>query len=252
MPAVPPTPRVKLRSSSRRVPRQRAGAGGAVLEAEPEPEMRLSRAILVMLLLHIVAIGGFAAFSLIKERNPAPAPAGGVVEAEDSQLSAAPGGKTTARKPDADAQRPNVHVVRPGETLTQIANATGVSPQALAAANAPTNLSNGLHTGQELKLPAPGAGPRATPKPTGAAADALALIEGPAADGGHNSPHLPADSGRTYIVGKGDTPISIAHKLKVSQDALLKLNQIDDPKKLKPGQKLRVPVATPPKIVARH
>jgi LysM repeat protein len=33
----------------------------------------------------------------------------------------------------------------------------------------------------------------------------------------------------------------IAQKFKVSNEALLKLNHIDDPKKLKPGQKLRIP-----------
>ncbi len=249
MSAVPPTPRVKLRTSSRRVPRQRVAAGGAVLEADPEPNMPLSRAILVMLLLHIVAIGGWCAFSLIKERNPAPHNTpGAVVEAEDSQL---PATGANPHKADPVALRPNIHVVRPGETLTRIANESGVSLEALVAANSPANVANGLHPGQELKLP--GSAPAATPRPSGAAADALELIEGPAPKGSAATAnaHLPPDSGKVYTVGKGETPISIAHKLKVSYDALLKLNQIDDPKKLKPGQKLRVPAQTP-KIAARH
>ena len=215
------------------------------MKADPEPEMRLSRALLVMLLMHIVVIGGIVAFSLIKERNPAPASPSHPLEAEDTSSPAG----ATARK--ADAGRPNIHVVRPGETLTRIANETGVSLAALVAANSATNVTSGLHPGQELKLPLAGSAP-GTPRPNGAAADALELIEGPAAAGAAlagggdaaRSAHLPADSGKTYIVGKGETPISIAHKLRVSYDALVKLNGIDDPKKLKPGQKLKVPVST--------
>jgi N-acetylmuramoyl-L-alanine amidase len=218
------------------------------MKADPEPEMRLSRALLVMLLMHIVVIGGIVAFSLIKERNPAPADPSHPVEAEDAPLPATAGGSTTHK---ADTGRPNIHVVRPGETLTRIANETGVSLAALVAANSPANVTSGLHPGQELKLPSAGSS-AATPRPSGAAADALELIEGPAAAGGAmaaggegaRNAHLPADSGKTYIVGKGETPISIAHKLRVSYDALLKLNGIDDPKKLKPGQKLKVPVST--------
>ena len=53
--------------------------------------------------------------------------------------------------------------------------------------------------------------------------------------------HLPGDSGKTYTVGKGESPYMIAQKFKVSYDALIRLNHIDDPKKLKPGQKLRIP-----------
>jgi LysM repeat protein len=242
---------VKLRSAARRLPRPRIGPGGTMMAADPEPQMRLSRALLVMLLMHIVVIGGIVAFSVIKERNPAqPAAQSAAVEAEDSQLATP--GVATIHKADAGALRPNIHVVRQGETLTRIANESGVTLDALVAANSANNVTAGLHPGEELKLPNSRA-PAATPKPSGAAADALALIEGPEAAAGDVSSgdaarkaHLPADSGKTYIVGKGETPISIAHKLKVSYDALLKLNGIDDPKKLKPGQKLRIPVSPKP------
>ena len=50
------------------------------------------------------------------------------------------------------------------------------------------------------------------------------------------------DSGTTYTVVKGDNPVSISKRLRVSQEELLKLNKIDDPKKLRIGQKLHVPV----------
>ena len=52
------------------------------------------------------------------------------------------------------------------------------------------------------------------------------------------------DSGQLYTVVKGDNPVTIAHKLHVNYDELLKINKIEDPKKLKIGQKLRIPAKT--------
>ena len=49
------------------------------------------------------------------------------------------------------------------------------------------------------------------------------------------------DSGTTYTVVKGDNPVSISRRFRVSQEDLLKLNKIDDPKKLRIGLKLKVP-----------
>src|SRR5207244_13606802 len=53
-----------------------------------------------------------------------------------------------------------------------------------------------------------------------------------------------SDSGKTYVVAKGDNPVTIAKKFKVSYDDLLALNHIDDPRKLKIGQKLLIPEKT--------
>jgi len=50
------------------------------------------------------------------------------------------------------------------------------------------------------------------------------------------------DSGTFYTVSKGDNPVAIAKKLRVGYDDLLKLNRIEDPKKLRIGQKLHVPM----------
>jgi LysM repeat protein len=48
-------------------------------------------------------------------------------------------------------------------------------------------------------------------------------------------------SGKTYVVKKGDNPVTIAKKLKVSYSDLIGLNHIEDPRKLHIGQKLLVP-----------
>src|SRR5205823_14318900 len=58
-----------------------------------------------------------------------------------------------------------------------------------------------------------------------------------------NEPHAntPASSGKTYIVKKGDNPVTVARKLNVSYDQLIGLNHIEDPRKLRIGQKLLIP-----------
>ena len=51
------------------------------------------------------------------------------------------------------------------------------------------------------------------------------------------------DSGKMYTVAQGDKLATIAKKLHVGYDDLLKINKIDDPKKLlRIGQKLHIPV----------
>ena len=55
----------------------------------------------------------------------------------------------------------------------------------------------------------------------------------------------------TYTVVRGDTPVSIARKLHVGYDDLLRLNKIEDPKKLRIGIKLKVPVRHPAATVAQ-
>ena len=49
----------------------------------------------------------------------------------------------------------------------------------------------------------------------------------------------------SVTVGKGDSLAKIAKKAGVSVDDLIKANKLDDPYKLKPGQKLRLPGAAP-------
>jgi murein DD-endopeptidase MepM/ murein hydrolase activator NlpD len=51
-------------------------------------------------------------------------------------------------------------------------------------------------------------------------------------------------------VKKGDNPVGIAKKLKVSYNDLIALNHIDDPRKLQIGQKLLVPDAAKPKTTS--
>ena len=122
--------------------------------------MKLSRALLIVLLLHVVAVAGIIAFNAIKSRQG---------------LSAIP--STSAVKPSSS-------------------------------------------THEEAK-----ATPALSPKPAKKVKTNDSIPEG----------------AKMYTVAKGDNPVNIAKKFKVSYDDLLAANQIEDPHKLKIGQKLIIP-----------
>jgi len=145
--------RKKLRATAVRRPLRIAADYGDIAE----PSMRLSRALLIVLLLHVVAVAGIIAFNAIKTHQ--------------------------ASLPSS-----------PSSTMIGVASA-------------------------ETR-------PQTTPVAQKISAKTLIKV---------------SDSGKTYIVAKGDNPVTIAKKFKVSYDDLLALNHIDDPRKLKIGQKLSIP-----------
>jgi LysM repeat protein len=152
--------RKKLRATAVRRP-LRIGATAAEYGDLAEPSMKLSRALLIVLLLHVVAVAGIIAFNAIKTRQ--------------ASVSSAP-----------------------SQTTIGIAS-DDTKPQA--------------------PVPNPSALPKSAMK----------------------APAKVSDSGKVYVVAKGDNPVTIAKKFKVSYDDLLALNHIDDPRKLKIGQKLLIP-----------
>ena len=164
----------KLRASAVRKPLRIAAA--ADYEEMAEPNMKLSRALLIVLVLHVVAVSGIIAFNAIKTRQG---------PARSASLS----------------------------TATSSHGNTVSAATELVAKSA---LSPGKTSAREERKPE-----RA--KAAGA-----------------------ADSGKVYIVAKGDKPAAIAKKLKVPYDDLLAINHIDDPHKLRIGQKLVIP-SKPPK-----
>jgi LysM repeat protein len=111
--------------------------------------------------------------------------------------------------------------VKSGDTIARIAASYGVGAPALIDLNDLRD-TGGIHVGEELKLPAGATPPDAQPETP--------------------KPIAVRDSGNVYTVVHGDTPVSIARKLHVVYDDLIRLNKIDDPRKLKIGLKLKVPV----------
>ena len=167
-----------LAATARRVS---AASAGMEFDGIPEPNMKLSRALLIVLLLHVVAVSGIIAFNAIKTR-------------EHSFVL------------PISAETEN----RPMETAAAADQTVNEKPRTATAEN-----ENARHTDV---------------KPSH-----LPVKE--------EHPKKVSSSGQTYVVKKGDNPVTIAKKLKVSYSDLLALNHIGDPRKLRIGQKLLVPDA---------
>lgn len=248
------------RAARRIVPRKRIHARVASsreevddYESESEPSMKLSQAFLVVLALHILAVGGIYGFNKLKESSAKP------VAAKTESAPAAPPVSEKAQEPaPAAAQATGVaaetYTVVAGDTLRKIATKFKTSVEALEKANNLTAASI-IRTGQVLVVgkasaaaaPAPAASnpaPSVVAKPAPQQPVAAPIASTPKTAAPEPKPVAKVESsssGQTYVVAKGDNPYSIAKKFKVTQDALMKANKIDDPRKLQIGQKLVIP-----------
>lgn len=210
-----------------------------------EPQTRFSVALGVVAMLHIVAVGGIYAFNTIKTNRkaaetavqvgkPATAPVPGtaapaqaarpVVAPVAAKPEPAPAKSLpVAAAPSVPAAQPGagrVHLVKAGETVAKLAALYGVGVEDIEEANGAKTVAI-LKPGQSVTIPRKGAPKKVEEAPKVAAAAKPA--------------------GKSYVVAKGDNPVSIAKKLGVRSEELLKLNGIEDPKKLKIGQTLQVP-----------
>ena len=107
------------------------------------------------------------------------------------------------------------YAVQQGDTLGSIARRFGTTVQALVALNNLANADN-IIVGQVLKLP------------SGASVQAGAT--------------QPAQSqGKTYVIQRGDTLLSIARQYGLTVQQLAAANNISDPDRIFPGQTLVIP-----------
>jgi LysM repeat protein len=168
-------------------------AATADCEEMAEPNMKLSRALLIVLVLHVVAVSGIIAFNAIKTRQ--------------TPASVSPRAATNSTPPVRLTTKPD--------------NSSSYAATA--------QKENGRH--DEAKLShSPVKQIAKEDRKTDHAKSSEAMTS--------------ADSAKVYVVAKGDNPVTIAKKLKVSYDDLLALNHIDDPRKLQIGQKLLIPSKT--------
>jgi LysM repeat protein len=140
-----------------------------------EPNMKLSRALLIVLVLHVVAVAGIIAFNTIKSHQAVVPPVTNT--------------KTTVPKsttPTESTSKPRDESAPTKPAVKEERKAIPVRPVA-----------------------------ETSPK---------------------------SENKKTYVVAKGDTPVSIAKKFKITSDQLLAANKIEDAHKLKVGQKLVIPV----------
>ena len=141
-------------------------------EGESEPNMKFSHALIVVLLLHVLAVGGVFAFNALKGRHLAPdrsKPAAQAVAAPAPEPAAVPANKAAAPAHEtartllaAPAKAPSkalpetaaaTHTVVAGDTLTRIAAGNKTTVEAIEQANG-LGSGSALRIGQTLKIPA--------------------------------------------------------------------------------------------------
>jgi LysM repeat protein len=167
----------KLRATTAR--RSLAGPDEMDYEEMSEPNMKLSRALLIVLVLHVVAVAGIIAFNAIKSRQgivPPVATTKPATQTSSQKLTSPATASSESAKPREESVKPAVKEERKAIPVKPIAETT--------------------------------------PK---------------------------VDSKKTYVVAKGDTPVSIAKKFKITSAQLLAANDIEDATKLKIGRKLVIP-----------
>lgn len=214
-------PNRTLNATARRAPAAIAD------DYDEEPSMKLSSAFVVVLLLHLVAVGGVFAFNSIKARRSSD-----LETVQASELVSAPPQVQQATAPSSG----NVYEVRPGDTLIRIANSYGVDVDAIEKANGLRNVEV-LRVGQEIRIPEVGKSLAVRPAP--AHPDPRKTVkEAPPV----SAPAAGLSDGReTYTVQKGDNPVAIARHLGVKYSDLIDLNKIEDPRLLQIGQLLKIP-----------
>ncbi len=224
---IPLFSKLTAKSRGRKVVRASARAmrGGEEEYYEAEPNMKLSHAFMVVLILHVVAVGGIYAFNHIKvNKNPDLianlsgrfAKATGVAS---STVAAAPVVPAPPQRQPGDADEPLPMIgsdVPVAATAASVATTKPVAPLAASSAVAPAV----TQTSPPKAAVASKAAPKSAPVPVVATTAAAA---------------------GTYKVEKGDNPYKIAKKLGVTSQDLLKVNSIEDPTKLQIGQVLKVP-----------
>lgn len=147
-----------------------------------EPNMKLSHAFIVVLLLHLIAVAGVFGFNSMKNRQNALAKisaeaAAGETAGAATVEAATTAGATAAANPAVGVAGPRSHQVVPGDTLTRIAARYETTIEAIEKANGLTADSI-LRVGQVLTLPERGAEPVAVaPARTAAAPATTATTE---------------------------------------------------------------------------
>ena len=167
---------------------RRASSAGMDFEGIPEPNMKLSRALLIVLLLHVVAVSGIIAFNAIKTRERAFVPATSIEpENKPADTSPAANHASTEKARVVTAQKDNdrqheakssrspakdepakavsssgkTYVVKKGDNPVGIAKRLNVSYNDLMALNHIDDPRK-LQIGQKLLVPEATAKPKTT------------------------------------------------------------------------------------------
>lgn len=205
----------------------------------PEPNMKLSHAFLVVLMLHVIAVAGLYAFNSMKAgKVPATkvaktAPPAPVEQPPENQGSPSGG---SGQKPPSETKAPPVAKVAEAPKATKPAPTATKNAEVAGAQNNPGGAKGLLASAKGMLAKAAGVGVAATgaskanaQAPTSAESNAVTPAES-----------APAAS-KTYTVRSGDTMTRIASSLGVAIPDLEKINGMTEKSVIQVGQILKVP-----------
>ncbi len=245
------------------------------------PDVRLTRVFTIVLILHIVAVGGILAFKMVEKASTPEVMASIAATTEGSPETVAEAAATSATTvetaPPVEATEPVLvdhpsapeyqeYRVGSGESLISIAKKLGVSASEIREINHLDDGAN-LTVGRWIQVPktsksaasepasalaavddAPASPPVAPaiakPKPQ---APEIAKTDPKPAPPAIKAPETPAakpagpKAADRYQVQKGDTLFGIARQFGIKYQDLMAANGIQKPENLQAGQTLRVP-----------
>lgn len=234
--------------------KQRVAAAAAPDMEIEDSSSKISRALTIIFLIHIVAIGLiFVHQKFLNGRVPEESKTTAAGKAESIAAVAAPG---RADLPHLSAGDKRV-MVSQGDNYTRLAAKLEVDEADLRRANEEVEIRPGI----SLKVPPKRIVAQDPPEVTAireksAAEPDLGMMENvdvsaapraqmvrskisyPAAG---TAPAPSTDSGKSYVVKSGDSVWRIANRFKVDQAALMKANGISDARKVKVGMNLVIP-----------
>ncbi len=251
------------------VTRKQRVAATATADMEVEDSgSKISRALTIIFLFHIVAIGLIFVHKQFLDGRPSEL-TGVKAPGKAKSLTAVAPSVARADLPRlASGERP--YIVRAGDNYSRIAEAEGVDEGDLRLVNKHVDIGPGLilrvppkrivavespevtairnntpvvrdqglvevdvSDAPRAQLIRPNIHPLVnTPKASLAARAATPVI---------NTPAQVSNSGKTYTVQQGDSVWRIANRFKVGQDSLMRANGISDARKIKPGMSLVIP-----------
>jgi len=231
--------------------KQRVAAAASAPEMEADDSSsKISRALTIIFLIHIVAI----ALIFIHQRfldGREPAISSAVKNAPREAAPAVSQGRADLPRLSS-GEKP--YIVRTGDNYARIAAAEGVDENDLRQVNGNVDVGPGLI----LKVPPKRIVAEDPPEVTAirqqtssdherGLVEAVPVVVANAPRAMMVRPSVnhdaasPAASGASYVVQPGDSIFRIASRHKVSQQSLMQANGISDPRKMRVGMKLTIP-----------
>ena len=153
-----PLRRMQRQPSAADALRAKATAGSGTYDKEDyemqeEPNMKFSHALMVVLALHVIAVGGVFAFNSIKAGQAAAAKTAAKEEVDRPPAPAIAQAKSSPTEGVIEGWEGRTHTVQAGDTLSRLASLYKTSVEAIEKENGITSYSM-IRVGQALKIPA--------------------------------------------------------------------------------------------------